>query len=466
MASFLSLLVLHSHRESLPPNHNLPIIPLMLSKEAKLLQLWRSKTNKLFLLAILILAIWSLLSFLRAGQLMATPDYGGVDFHAYWYAGLFVRQRQDPYIAFFAEMDVVSPVNFLDESAPQTVEVPLGFSIVPANTAPIVLLITPLAWFSWPTAKTIWLIINITLVLLLPWFAFRALPDADRLPLTDKLLTALAFYAMTGTRRALDTGQTTLLVLTLMVGTLLLARKNWPIAGIMLGIALSKYSVALPLFLFFIYKRHFRLIITSLIVQLGAIISIAVIATTSPLSILDSYLRLLLQHLNGKGIHLGQLLPPESPWRWIVPALGTLLLLAWVGQVLKVKQGRAPLPKDNSSDTFYDWHILTILSLWTLLVAYHRLYDIVLVLFFFVLIVTGLRWPAAWRLSRRENLFLSLLAIGIIFVLILPGDTVIALIAPQAAAAWANLLLYSQVGALLCALLLSVYLLLYRLNRA
>jgi hypothetical protein len=251
-----------------------------------------------------------------------------------------------------------------------------------------------------------------------------------------------------------------------MVGTLLLARKNWPIAGIMLGIALSKYSVALPLFLFFIYKRHFRLIITSLIVQLGAIISIAVIATTSPLSILDSYLRLLLQHLNGKGIHLGQLLPSGSPWRWIVPALGTLLLLAWVGQVLRVKQGRAHLPKDNSSDTFYDWHILTILSLWTLLVAYHRLYDIVLVLFFFVLIVTGLRWPAAWRLSRRENLFLSLLAIGIIFVLILPGDTVMALIAPQAAAAWANLLLYSQVGALLCALLLSVYLLLYRLNRA
>jgi hypothetical protein len=48
----------------------------------------------------------------------------------------------------------------------------------------------------------------------------------------------------------------------------------------------------------------------------------------------------------------------------------------------------------------------------------------------------------------------------------LPGDTVMALIAPQAATAWANLLLYSQISALLCALLLSVYLWLYCLNRA
>jgi hypothetical protein len=436
----------------------------MLSDEAKLLQILRARANNLFVLGSVILALWSLLSFVRAAQLMATPDYGGVDFHAYWYAGLFIRQAQDPYAAFFAEKEVASPLNFLDKDTPQMYQAPVGLSVVPANTAPIALLLTPLAWFSWPTAKTIWFIINIILALLLPWLAFRALPDTERLAWTDRLLAVLAFYAMTSTRRALDTGQTTLLILSFMVGALLLARKNWAIAGIMLGIALSKYSVALPVFLFFFYQRQFRLLITALIVQFGAVLSLAVMTATSPLAIVESYQRLLLQHLHGKGIHLGQLLPSGSSWQLIVPALGTLLLLAWVGQVLWVKRGQARLHSDTSSDTFYDWHILTILSLWTLLVVYHRLYDIVLVLFFLILIVIGFRWQAAWRLLRREKFFLSLFAIGIIFVFILPGDTVMALFFPQAAATWADLLLYSQTGALLCALALSVYLWLYHLS--
>jgi hypothetical protein len=436
----------------------------MTSNDTKILPSLQVKINYVFILGGLLLAFWSLFSFMRASQLMMTPNYGGVDFHAYWYAGLYLRQGQDPYTAFFSEMNVDSPINFIDKSNPQMYTTPAGLSIVPANTAPIVLLLTPFAWFSWPTAKTIWLIINIVLALLLPWLTFRSLPEAENLTWTDKLLTSLIFYAMTSTRRALDTGQTTLLIVSLMVGALLLARKNWAVAGILLGIAMSKYSVTLPLFLFFLYQRQFRLIVTSLVVQLAALLSIAVMTSTSPLLIVDSYLRLFLQHLNGKGIHMGQFLPSGSPWRLIVPIMGTLLLLGWVVQVLRRKQGKTSNFIKKSDDSFYAWHILTILSLWALLVAYHRLYDVALILFFLVLMATGLRWSTAWQLSSRAKYLLSFLTMGIFFAFILPGDTVAAMLAPQTAVVWADALLYIQTGALLCSLCLSIYLWLYHMT--
>jgi hypothetical protein len=79
------------------------------------------------------------------------------------------------------------------------------------------------------------------------------------------LVICFAFYGFVGTRVSVGTGQTTLFVFALMLGALLTMSKNWFASGIMLGFALSKYSVALPVFLFMLYEQKYRAIGTNLI---------------------------------------------------------------------------------------------------------------------------------------------------------------------------------------------------------
>jgi len=57
------------------------------------------------------------------------------------------------------------PVSYIDHPAPIEDDIAQpGLADVPANTAPIVFLLSSLAFFTWSTAKIIWVALNLALM--------------------------------------------------------------------------------------------------------------------------------------------------------------------------------------------------------------------------------------------------------------------------------------------------------------
>lgn len=115
----------------------------------------------------------------------------------------------------------------------------------------MLLLLSPLATLSWANAKLAFLCINILLMLLTAILIVRRIPFADvQLAAIDELFIFLIYIDLSATRIAVENGQTTLLVFLLMLVAVLYAPRDWRISGLALGLALSKYSLSLPIFLF------------------------------------------------------------------------------------------------------------------------------------------------------------------------------------------------------------------------
>jgi hypothetical protein len=82
-------------------------------------------------------------------------------------------------------------------------------------------------------------------------------------------------------------------------------------------------------------------------------------------------------------------------------------------------------PKTREQEQIRDFHVLTILFFWTLLVAYHRLYDTLILIFFVILVFKGLARPDIWDLSNRgRKALLAFMGILIPLILILPARIV------------------------------------------
>jgi hypothetical protein len=71
-----------------------------------------------------------------------------------------------------------------------------------------------------------------------------------------------------------------------------------------------------------------------------------------------------------------------------------------------------------------DFHLLTVLFIWTMLVAYHRLYDTLILIMFVVLLYKGLSIPSLWSLSENERRSVLGYAAILPFILILPARLV------------------------------------------
>jgi hypothetical protein len=383
--------------------------------------LHQNKNSLLTVFLVIILSSLILVSIGRTVHFTFFTKSGGIDFHSYWFSGLFIHQNSDPYAAFLSGQTPNLPITFITgEIEFDSIRNP-NLAHTPANTAPMVLLLSLFSWLPWQTAKTIWFFLNLFLILLLPLLVIRYLTPIPRMPRKLVLLTCLIVYALKGTRAALGTGQTTILVLTLMVLAFAINKKSWLVSGLLLGIALSKYSVALPVFLFFLYKRQFKILGVSLLIQLIGVFIISWIGNSPPLSVMQSYYKIMLVHINLPGIHLGDLFPPDSSMRIIGPFILTIV----VAGIFIYQQLRN---RDIVSDKFIDLHTLAILSLWTLLVAYHRPYDGIMIIFFIVLIMHGLSKTNRWQLSTVSRIGLIVYFSTAMLMLILPYEQIGSLI--------------------------------------
>ncbi len=324
---------------------------------------------------------------------------GGVDFHSYWYAGHFIRQGRDPYTA-YVNGESPSPLAYLDATAVEgAVHQEDGLATVPANTAPVVWLLSLFAFFSWPTAKLLWMAVNLALMALTPWLVWRLLPDKGTgLGWQGKLLLALVFWGIFGTRNIVGNGQTSLLVFVLMLVTLLWGEHAWLVAGLALGVALSKYSLALPVFLLLLLERRWRVLLVALAVQVLALLALASFTGETVWEILGAYLVIFQLHTGLEGIQLASLFP-GSPSAGVLAAVGLSALvfggLLWKGLVIRRQSSAAGLPclPATANAPLVQAHVFSVLMLWTLLVAYHRAYDTFTAILFVAL--------AGWGLARR-----------------------------------------------------------------
>ena len=338
--------------------------------------------NKKNVLSIVLLVLVTLVSLLSVGRVLSKGGRPGLDFHSYWYPGHFIWQGTDPYRAVLDEREPSLPVYYLDgETVTEGQVAQSGWRGTPANTAPIVLLLAPLSRLSWPTALAGWQFLNLGLALLVPWLIVKLL--RQNLLSWKGWLVLTVFFSLIATREALEYGQTSILILVCMLAGWYLGQHHPVVAGLLLGIALSKYSLAFPVFLLFVYKRWFKGLAVSIAVQLVGILAVATSGKTSPFDVIESYIQILKLHLGLPGMHLtGGILKNLGVLSSVILLVGSVVVLT-----LLVHWYLSHLDLGIPSDCIAEFNLVTIVMLWDLLVFYHRRYDNVAGILFVALVI-------------------------------------------------------------------------------
>ena len=349
---------------------------------------------------------------------------GSRDFHQFWYAGHFLIQERDPYEAFFAGEPPALPVAYLDGVVIDKYPVAqYDLEITPSNTPMMLLLLTPFAYFSWYVAKWAFLVFNLILMLVTGWLVIHRFPFRGiKLSPIDEVLIFLVYFDLSATRIAIENGQTTLLVFLLMIVALLYAERSWGIAGLALGIALSKYSLSLPVFIFLLYKRNFKALAVAILVQILGVLGVAILTGTSPSTIILENIQLFFRLFDQPGVHLSRWFEFLSDNHFVAMVPVLIMTLSVFVPIFLWLRNRAPAnPEEESA---LDFHLLTILFIWVILVAYHRLYDTLILIFFVLLVIKGLATPNLWNLTQKERTGLLLFMATIPAILILPARIV------------------------------------------
>lgn len=350
---------------------------------------------------------------------------GSRDYHQFWYAGQYIIQERDPYEAFFAREKPDLPIRYADGVIVSRYPVAqYDLEITPSNTPAMLLALTPLSYFSWWTAKWSFFIINIILMLVTGWLAIRHVPFGGvKLPRIQELLIFLVYFDFSATRIAIENGQTTLLVFMLMMIALIFSKRAWYVSGLALGLALSKYSLSIPIFLFFLYQKNFKALLLAIAVQVMGVIGMAAVSGGTPLRIIQENIMLFFRLFDQPGVHLSRWFEfiSDNHFMTLIPSL---LMTALIFIPLFLWLQRTP-PANVAQEEIRDFHVLTVLFIWTILVAYHRLYDTLILIFFVILVFKGLARPGIWKLSHRgRNALLAFMAVFIPLILILPARIV------------------------------------------
>jgi uncharacterized protein (TIGR03382 family) len=274
----------------------------------------------------------------------------------------------------------------------------------------MLLLLSPLAWLPWEQAKVVWLACNLALILTIPWLTLRLLPPAWGLSRPLQGLVALAFYAMKGPRESAASGQTSLLVVALMLLALLLRRRHWVWAGVALGLALGKYSLALPTAIYFVLTRAWRSLAVAAAIQVAGVLLVSLPGGMDVGATLAAQWGMIARHAAQPGVHFTYALR-AAPWLAQAAVVGITLLVAWA-----LWHNRRVIERPGDALAVH-----ALLMPWLLLVTYHRNYDTLAVILW---LVWALAAAAAWQLPHGQvrNVAVGwLLALG---VMALPGEIV------------------------------------------
>jgi hypothetical protein len=377
-------------------------------------------------LMLVLIGMMSLMSLFRITRMVNTTfsTSGATDFHSYWYSGHFIRQGVDPFEAYLKNRELVFPLEYFNgttmRSMPMDQE---GLARVPANTALMLLLLSPSAFLTWKTAKVSWMVFNLILLFLAPMLVIGLYPTNTILSKQKTTIIYLALWGLLATSNAIGNGQTTLLVFVASLVAILTEKRYWFIAGIALGLALSKYSLSLPFLIFILlFRKNYKVVVVAVIFQIIGFISLSIITLTPLITIIREYINISIMHLGLPGIHLLSAVSPPFLAYFLMFMLVIFFVWSFISMYNSVTNTVNETTKNhnthhsgiltNQLNENYYVHALNLLNFLVLLFLYHREYDALTVILYIALIVIGLA-NNYWKLSPigRETIIISTILI-------------------------------------------------------
>ena len=139
-----------------------------------------------------------------------------------------------------------------------------------------------------------------------------------------------------------------------------------------LGIAISKYTLAFPILLYFLYRRWFKAAGAAFLTQFAGLVIIALVSRTDPRQIIRAYAAmssLVMQQTQIDSIHLMRL--SNGPAAYLV--LGSISLAMVLGLFLWYNSRSANLRYDSAAGMA----LVGIVTLWSFISMYHSRHDMV-----------------------------------------------------------------------------------------
>jgi hypothetical protein len=149
----------------------------------------------------------------------------------------------------------------------------------------------------------------------------------------------------------------------------------------------------------------------------------AAVSGGTPFKIVQENIMLFFRLFDQPGVHLSRWFEfiSDNHFMTLIPSL-LMTALVFIPMFLWLQR---TMRGTVEQEQIRDFHVLTVLFIWTILVAYHRLYDTLILIFFVILVFKGLARPGIWELSSRgRNALLAFMAVFIPLILILPARIV------------------------------------------
>lgn len=234
-------------------------------------------------------------------------------------------------------------------------------------------LISPLALISFERARLLWLGLNllatgVSIYLVLGYF--------KGWPTKAKFYLVLLVLSLAPLRVTLRVGQMSLIITALLLGTVLAESRNKKyLAGVLLGVSLCKFTLSFPFFLYFLWKKEWKIVAAATSVMLVLTQLYAIRLHLSPIKVVSDYVTVMSKlSLTQTSAFVGSTeIKPLLYWMtggdyvwsntlWVMLVISSIIIMAFVF-------ARRPQAKHM--------HV-AVLSLFPLWAVYHRTYDSVL----------------------------------------------------------------------------------------
>ena len=265
-------------------------------------------------------------------------------------------------------------------------------------------LLSPLGLVSLGVAHPVWMLLNVAMAVLAPYCAARFFRPRDSF---GAVALPILMFLCWGGMRTLT--QFTLLALTCSMVAMVIANSRPIAAGVWLGLSMMKPQVAVPVFLWTVFTRRWRLVLTSLAV-VGSLIAIfCVRAGAHPMWVAARYIEILVMYHTGTTNLAGiselrpliyQLVSNVSE----VDAIATSLALGMLAAICVAgfQEGSARKPVLYAAPP--------LVACWSLMTFYHLTYGFVVLLPVMMLLALN----DSERSPLRKTLFWTL-QLGMMF---------------------------------------------------
>lgn len=272
-----------------------------------------------------------------------------------------------------------------------------------------VVLYFPLSLLPFEQMRILFVVINLLAAVAVIYLAVKLW--GERWPLNTRLLLAAFFLSLAPLRVTFRMGQISLLITALVLAAVMARKESKILAGLLLGLSLCKYTLKLPFFLYFLWRREWKVVATATFVLAALTLFFAIRLGLSPIEVTADYVRLTIASAaNDKRFtgttEIGPLLLSMTGGNQSLSGkIGILLALAGLISMMVAFHRR---PRSE--------HVhLSIVTLYSLWFVYHRPYDSVICILPAALFIGFIK-------QRKYLAFSSicLAALGL-FIVSLPG---------------------------------------------